>query len=101
MDKQLKLELIQRSLGLKHKLKVHDSMKQPETHEDMAIMFLTKWEYEDELTAIEGIMAEQRQKNIEAKRAKLLKHGVTKDPRPGYGAEAGEEDDQPSRKKKK
>ncbi len=78
MDKKQKLELIQRSLGLRHKLKVHDSMKQPETHEDMAMMFLSRWDHEDELQAIEDILGEQRRKNIAEKRANLLKNGVPK-----------------------
>ncbi len=79
MDKKQKLDLIQRSLGLRHKLKVHDSMKQPETHEDMAMMFLSRWDHEDELQAIEDILGEQRRKNIAEKRAHLLKNGVIKE----------------------
>jgi HD-like signal output (HDOD) protein len=73
MDKLRKLELIQRSLGLRHKLKVHESMKAPDTHEDIAIMLLTKWEYEDELHAIEEMLTESRQKNTAKKRALLEK----------------------------
>jgi hypothetical protein len=76
MDKVTKLELIQRSLGLRHKLKVHESMKQPETHEDIAIMLLTKWEYEDELRAIEEMLAESRSQNAHSKRQQILKEGV-------------------------
>jgi HD-like signal output (HDOD) protein len=68
MDKTQKLELIQRSLGLRHKLKVHESMKQPDTHEEIAIMLLTKWEYEDELRAIEELLAETRARNVASKR---------------------------------
>ena len=64
MDKIRKLELIQRSLGIRHKLKVHESMKAPETHEDLSIMMLTKWELEDELHAIEELLAEIRRKNV-------------------------------------
>ena len=60
-DRDQKLELIQRSLGIRHKLKVHESMKMPETHEDMAAMLLSKWELEDELRAIEELIAETRQ----------------------------------------
>ncbi len=76
MDKVTKLDLIQRSLGLRHKLKVHESMKQPETHEDIAVMLLTKWEYEDELRAIEEMLAESRAQNAHAKRQQILKEGV-------------------------
>lgn len=97
MDKQRKLDLIQRSLGLRHKMKVHESMKQPETHEEMASMYLTQWEFEDELHAIEDILAEVRQKNVEEKRQRLLKSGVTKDSGPIV---AQDEDDLPKKKKK-
>jgi hypothetical protein len=68
MDRVRKLELIERSLGLRHKIKVHESMKPPENHEDLAMMLLTKWEFEDELRAIEELLTESRQKNIGAKR---------------------------------
>jgi HD-like signal output (HDOD) protein len=73
MDKLRKLELIQRSLGLRHKLKVHESMKPPDTHEDIALMLLTKWEYEDELRAIEELLAEARQKNTASKRSLITR----------------------------
>lgn len=72
LDKMRKLELIQRSLGLRHKLKVHESMKQPDNHEDIAIMLSTKWEFEDELRAIEEILAEERQSNVTHKRSQIL-----------------------------
>ena len=68
MEKDRKLELIQRSLGIRHKLKVHDSMKQPDTHEEIAVMMLAKWELEDELHAIEQLLAEERHGNVAAKR---------------------------------
>lgn len=74
MDRDRKIELIQRSLGIRHKLKVHASMKEPETHEDLAIMLISKWELEDELQAIEQIIAGWRQTNIEGKR-----HGIEKE----------------------
>lgn len=75
MDRTSKLELIQRALGLKHKLKVHDSMKSPETHEDLAVMMIAKWELEDELKAIEEILADSRVDNVGEKKAKLMKEG--------------------------
>ncbi len=68
MDKIRKLELIQRSLGLRHKIKVHESMKPPETHEDLAIMMLAKWELEDELRAIEELLAQVRHDNVAGKK---------------------------------
>jgi HD-like signal output (HDOD) protein len=76
MDKNTKLELIQRALGLRHKLKVHESMKQPETHEEIAVMMLAKWEYEDELRAIEDLLNESRASNASNKRQQILKDGV-------------------------
>ena len=96
MDKLTKLELIQRSLGLRHKLKVHESMKQPETHEDIAIMLITKWEFEDELRAIEEILAEGRAQNASVKKQQILKEGVKRKPSEG-GAAA---DDSPKGKKR-
>ena len=78
MDRLKKLELIKRSLGLRHKLKVHDSMKQPETHEEMAVSLISRWELEDELRAIEEILAEDRLGNVRKKRD----HYVTLEPQP-------------------
>ena len=68
MDRVRKLELVERSLGISHKLKVHESTKQPETHDDLAIFLLAKWELEDELRAIEEILAEARGRNVVSKR---------------------------------
>ncbi len=73
MDRLQKLELIQRSLGLRHKLKVHESMKMPDTHEDLAVMLLAKWELEDELHAIEELLNEGREKNVAAKKSQATK----------------------------
>jgi hypothetical protein len=69
MDRTRKLELIQRSLGIRHKLKVHDSMKAPDTHEELAIMLNSRWELEDELRAIEEILADVRHATVGQKRA--------------------------------
>ncbi|MCM2322698.1 MAG: hypothetical protein NDJ90_05515 [Oligoflexia bacterium] len=74
MDRLKKLELIQRSLGLRHKLKVHESMKTPDTHEDLAIMMLAKWELEDELRAIEEILTQDRAENTSRKRREYEKN---------------------------
>ena len=76
MDKVRKLELIQRSLGLRHKLKVHESMKSLESHEEIALMLITKWEFEDELRAIEELLADSRTKNTASKRAQIDKEGA-------------------------
>jgi hypothetical protein len=72
MDRVRKLELIERSLGLRHKIKVHESMKPPENHEDLALMLLEKWEFEDELRALEEILSESRLKNIGSKRKVII-----------------------------
>ncbi len=68
------LELVQRSLGLRHKIKVHESMKAPETHEDLSTMLLAKWELEDELAAIEELIAATRKMNVADKRIALEKN---------------------------
>ena len=52
---------------------MHESMKQPDTHEDLAIMLVTKWEYEDELKAIEEILSDARERNVAGKRTTLEK----------------------------
>jgi hypothetical protein len=72
MDRVRKLELIERSLGLRHKIKVHESMKPPENHEDLALMLLAKWEFEDELRAIEELLAESRSKNVGSKKKTIV-----------------------------
>src|SRR5690349_803225 len=71
MERFQKLELIQRSLAIRHKLKVHESMKAPETHEELALMLLTKWELEDELKAIEELLTEDRGANVAKKRTHI------------------------------
>lgn len=73
LEKEDRVALIQRTLGLRHKLKVLESMKMPETHEDLAISLMAKWELEDELRAIEELLAEDRQSNISSTKAALLK----------------------------
>ncbi len=80
MDRTRKLELIQRSLGLRHKIKVHESMKAPETHEDLALMLMAKWELEDELRAIEEMLSESRQENIVSKRTLIEENIIKKKP---------------------
>ena len=67
MTRDEKIELIQRVLGLNHKLKVHDSMKSPETHEELSVSLLSRWELEDELKAIESLLEHERQLGVQAK----------------------------------
>lgn len=73
MEKQRKMDLIQRSLGIRHKLKVHESMKLPETHEEIAQMLVAKWDLEDELGAIEEILADNRAAAVKVRKTQILK----------------------------
>ncbi len=75
MEKVRKLELVLRSLGIRHKLKVIDSMKAPETHEDLAHQLLAKWELEDELKAIQQLLDDAREINVTEKRAMIEREG--------------------------
>lgn len=72
MDKNRKVELVQRSLGIRHKLKVHDSMKAPDTHAELALMLLSRWELEDELHAIEEVLSDIRQANVATRKSQLI-----------------------------
>ncbi|MBC7692850.1 MAG: hypothetical protein H7222_13900 [Methylotenera sp.] len=71
MEKTRRIELIQRSLGLRHKLKVHESSKLPDSHEELAVMLIAKWELEDELHAIEQMLAQSRHDNVQKKRQEM------------------------------
>ncbi len=73
MDRVDKLELIKRSLGLRHKIKVHESIKSPDNHEELALMLLAKWELEDELRAIEQVLLESREENTARKKSQVEK----------------------------
>lgn len=72
MDKERKLTLLLRSLGLRHKLKVHESMSTPDSHEELALMMSAKWELEDELAAIEELLAGARRESIEEKKQLIV-----------------------------
>lgn len=67
MNRDEKLQLIERMLGLQHKLKVHDSVKNMNSHEEIAANNLARWELEDEISAIEKLLQEERQENIQLK----------------------------------
>lgn len=82
MERTKKQELIQRSLGIRHKLKVHESMKSPETHDELSVSLLTKWELEDELRAIEEILAEARSENVGVKKAIIARDIVGEGSKP-------------------
>jgi HD-like signal output (HDOD) protein len=81
MDKKRKQELLQRALGLRHKLKVHESMKQPETHEEIAIMTVAKWDFEDEIQAIDEVLREERNRIVAARKAAFLNGAGVKPPK--------------------
>jgi hypothetical protein len=73
MERYRKIELIQRSLGIRHKLKVYDSMKTPDSHEELAVITLARWELEDELHAIEEILSQLRLDSVASKRSVMEK----------------------------
>ena len=72
------LELLQRALGLRHKLKVHDTMPRPETHEEIALSTWARWELEDELNAIEELLKDIRSKSVAEKKSTIEKKGPKK-----------------------
>ena len=67
MTREEKLELVQRMLGLRHKLKVIASMKEPETHDELSSSMLSRWELEDEIRAIEILLEQERSENVKTK----------------------------------
>ncbi len=78
MDKERKLELIQRTLAIKHKLKVHDTLPPPDGHEQIAMHYWARWELEDELRAIEQMLEEARTQHIAELRQQIEEKGVKK-----------------------
>jgi len=76
MDRSRKLELIKRSLGIRHKLKVHESMKAPDAHDELATLLLAKWELEDELQAIEEVLSDFRVNTVASKKS-MIEHETT------------------------
>lgn len=78
MERSKKHDLLLRSLALKHKLKVHDSLPRPDTHEEITINELARWELEDELHAIEAILRDIRLASVQEKRQTIEKKGVKK-----------------------
>jgi hypothetical protein len=78
VDKEHKINLIQRGLALKHKLKVHDTLPQADTHEELAMNMWARWELEDELKAIDELIAEARADNVETRKSEIAKNGAKK-----------------------
>lgn len=77
-EKERTLDLMKRALALRHKLKVHDSMPLPPTHEEIAASNYARWELEDELHAIEELLRDIRSKRVADKRQLIEKEGVKK-----------------------
>jgi len=73
MHKETKRDLLLRQLGLKHKLKVFDSVKQPETHEEIAGNWLARWELEDEIAAIDQLLLDARRRSVEERKNQISK----------------------------
>ena len=76
VDRAKKQQLIERILGLKHKLKVNESGPTPQNHKDMASITVANWELEDEVGAIEDYLAQVRAASKREKLDALIKeHG--------------------------
>ena len=82
MNRDEKMLLIQRLLGLKHKIKVHDSMKSPESHDELSASLLNRWELEDELKAIEILLEKTRAEAVQAKMKLVEAEYLSGKPRP-------------------
>lgn len=82
MTRDEKMELIQRMLGLRHKLKVHDSMKSPETHEEQSVSTLARWDLEDEIRAIELLLERERGNAVDEKLKQVEKEYLSGKARP-------------------
>ena len=82
MTREEKMELIQRMLGLRHKIKVHDSMKSPETHNELSSSLLSRWELEDELKAIEILLDQVREDGVKVKIQQVEAQYLSGKPRP-------------------
>ena len=67
MTREEKKALIARMLGLRHKIKVHDSVGNASSHEELAKNSLTRWDLEDEIAAIENLLDCARRDNVELK----------------------------------
>ena len=82
MTRDEKMELIQRMLGLRHKLKVHDSMKSPETHDEQSVSMLSRWDLEDEIKAIETLLETERHLMVKIKIKEVEEEYLTGKVRP-------------------
>lgn len=82
INRERKTELLQRTLGLKHKIKVHESMRPPDNHEEIALFTLAKWDLEDELKAIEELLEDSRLESVKSKKQVIIKEGPHTKARP-------------------
>ena len=82
MTREEKLELVQRMLGLRHKLKVIASMKEPETHDELSSSMLSRWELEDEIKAIEILLEQERSVNVKSKLKLVTEQYLSGQPAP-------------------
>ncbi len=60
IDRNQKQQLIERQLGLRHKLKVNESGPTPQNHKEMASVTVANWELEDEIGAIDEFLTQAR-----------------------------------------
>ena len=81
MTRDEKMELVQRLLGLNHKLKVHDSMKSPETHEELSSSLMARWDLEDEIKAIGILLDTERALNVKEKQKQVEEQYLSGKPR--------------------
>lgn len=72
MDRQKKLAMIRRSLGIKHKLRVYDSVALSGSHEEIAQLQVARWELEDELRALEEVLSQCREENVRTFAQRIL-----------------------------
>ncbi len=78
-DRGKKQLLIERQLGLRHKLKVNEAGPTPQNHKEMASLAVANGELDDEIAAIEEFLAMVRTAARQEKlRALIQEHG---DPR--------------------
>ena len=104
LDKTRKIQLIERILGLKHKLKVNESGQTPLNHHELATLMAANWELEDEIQAIESFLTQSRQDVVKSRVIALIKSdGLLEKPPKAYddapAVEAAPLTKSPSKKK--
>ena len=74
------MELLLRMFGIKHKLRVNDSIKPQDGHQEQSASLIARWELEDELKAIELILEETRRENVNEKTKYIQKEYLSQKP---------------------